>query len=62
MPLPGSPRRSAGVSSNARSAVEEEFRPIFSSSRVTLKPSAPARTMNDDGLPSSLAKTRNVLA
>ena len=41
MPLPGSPRRSAGVSSNVRSAVEDEFRPIFSSSRVTAKPSAP---------------------
>ena len=46
MPLPGSPSRSPGVSSNARSAVEDEFSPIFSSSRVTAKPSAPARTRN----------------
>ena len=44
MPSPGSPSRSPGVSSNDRSAVEEEFSPIFSSSRVTAKPSAPART------------------
>ena len=46
IPAPGAPSRSAGVPSNARSAVEEEFRPIFSSSRVTAKPSAPARTTN----------------
>ena len=44
MPFPGSPSRSPGVLSNDRSAVEEEFSPIFSSSRVTAKPSAPART------------------
>ena len=36
MPAPASPRRSAGVSSNAMSAVEEEFSPIFSSSRDDL--------------------------
>ena len=62
MPLPGSPRRSAGVFSNARSAVELELSPIFSSSRVTLKPSAPARTRNADGRSSSLANTRKTLA
>jgi hypothetical protein len=60
MPLPGSPRRSAGVSSNARSAVELEFSPIFSSSRVTAKPSAPARTRKALGFSPSLAKTMKV--
>ena len=60
MPSPGSPSRSAGVSSNARSAVEEEFSPSFSSSRVTAKPSAPARTTNALMRSSSRAKTRNV--
>ena len=63
MPPPGSPSRSPGVSSNARSAVEEELRPIFSSSRVTAKPSAPARTTNAL-IPrsSSRANTRKVAA
>ena len=62
MPLPGSPSRSAGVSSKARSAVEEEFRPSFSSSRVTAKPSAPARTTNALMRSPSRAKTRKVEA
>ena len=44
MPAPGGPSRSAGVSVNARSAVEEEFWPSFSSSRVTSKPGASPRT------------------
>ena len=35
MPGAGAPSRSPGVSSKARSAVEEEFSPSFSSSRVT---------------------------
>ena len=41
-------RRAArpGVSSKPRSAVVEEFRPSFSSSRVTRKPAAPRRTTN----------------
>ena len=62
IPWPGSPSRSPGVSSNARSAVEEEFRPSFSSSRVTAKPSAPARTTNALMRSSSRAKTMNVEA
>ena len=62
MPLPGSPSRSAGVSSNTRSAVEDEFSPSFSSSRVTAKPSAPARTMNALMRSSSRANTRIVEA
>ena len=41
IPLPGSPSRSAGVSSNTRSAVEDELSPSFSSSRATVNPSPP---------------------
>src|SRR5512133_631104 len=55
-PAPLTPRRSAGVSSKLRSAVEEEFRPIFSSSRVTLKPSAPRRTTKADARSGARAK------
>ena len=62
MPSPGAPSRSAGVASNARSAVEEEFSPIFSSSRVTAKPGAPARTTNAPMPVSARAKTMNVAA
>ncbi len=62
MPPPGSPSRSPGVSSNARSAVEEEFSPSFSSSRVTANPSAPARTTNAEIPRSSRANTRKVAA
>ena len=62
MPCPGSPSRSPGVASNARSAVEEEFRPIFSSSRVTANPSAPARTTNALMRSPSRAKTMKVEA
>jgi hypothetical protein len=60
MPLPSGPSRSAGVPSKLRSAVEEEFRPIFSSSRVTANPSAPARTTKALMRWSSRANTRNV--
>ena len=62
IPVPASPSRSAGVPSKARSAVEDELRPSFSSSRVTLKPSAPARTTNALTRPSSFANTRKVEA
>ena len=62
MPAPLTPRRSAGVSSKLRSAVEEEFRPSFSSSRVTLKPSAPRRTTKADARSGSRAKTRKLWA
>ena len=63
IPWPGAPSSSPGVSSNDRSAVEEEFRPIFSSSRVTAKPGAPARTTSAVGpCSASRAKTRNVAA
>ena len=63
MPPPGAPSSSPGVSSNDRSAVEEEFRPIFSSSRVTAKPGAPERTTSAVGpCSASRAKTRNVAA
>ena len=44
IPPPGGPSGSHGVASKDRSAVDEECRPIFSSSRVTRKPSAPRRT------------------
>ena len=62
MPLPGSPSRSAGVPSKTMSAVEEELSPSLSSSRVTAKPSAPARTTKALMRSSSRAKTRNVEA
>ena len=54
--------RSPGVASKARSAVDEEFSPIFSSSRVTLKPSAPRRTTKALASSGSLAKAMNVWA
>ena len=61
MPLPAAPSRSAGVSSKARSAVEDEFSPSFSSSRVTAKPSAPGAPRRTGVMRSpSRAKTRNV--
>ena len=44
IPCPGAPSSSPGVCSKDRSAVEDEFSPIFSSSRVTAKPGAPRRT------------------
>ena len=50
------------MSSKLRSAVEEEFRPSFSSSRVTLKPSAPRRTTKADARSGSRAKTRKLWA
>ena len=62
MPVPGAPRRSPGVASKLRSAVEDELRPSFSSSRVTAKPCAPRRTTKALGLSGSRAKTRKLWA
>ncbi|HEX2397126.1 MAG TPA: hypothetical protein VHI73_03200 [Solirubrobacteraceae bacterium] len=44
IPAPATPNRSPGVPSSTRSAVLEEFRPSFSSSRTARRPSAPRRT------------------
>jgi hypothetical protein len=66
MPPPAAPSRSPGVSSKARSAVEDECRPSFSSSRVTAKPGASPRTTNAlmgrAGSSPSRAKTMKVEA
>ena len=65
MPGAASPSSSPGVRSRARSAVEDEFRPIFSSSRVARKPVAPRRTTKADGRPpaaASRAKTTKTWA
>ena len=62
MPAPFTPSSSAGVSSKLRSAVEEEFRPIFSSSRVTAKPVGAAAHDEADARSGSRAKTRKLCA